>query len=824
MSVSPIGTGPASTSRGFFRAKWRTVLPRLRLHLGFLAEGRALTAAVLAILVLLFFLGSLVRVHHFKGRVDFDPNDETGFFWTESAIQYRYAKMAGEGRAIPDFDPLAQYPEGLRVWEQETPVMEYLDGSLYRIFGGGMPFHVFLIYVISFTSCLGIFAAYGTAKNLWQDRRAGLLAAALYTVAFATFSRILNAYPREHLAQPLLFFGLWALLAAMRRRGTGTAAGPLVRQERLLALMAGTALGAGLVSWHLSRFFLLIVSCCLGAVWIYLLVTDEQGSSRLARIIGWLMVPLIGASLLSPLLRSQLFFLSPGVAILASIPLASHLGNRLSPGKQFGLWLVIVLLLAGGAAAATLGKEEAYSHVWALMKAKILHFGIKPADPLRLPYEARFIWIEDLRGPDPGIFLFSYGTIPILAFLGLLFGYAGRPWREWGSQKTFWILLFLIFMILYLLLQRMTGFFIFFLVVLAGGVMIRRHVVILLLVLVCGGFETYKFITYGQPTFHAALVDSLFTPRTPVVPNWRQNDLAFINWIRRYTRPGDVFLAKLGTSPAILAYADRPVVIQSKLEHRLGREKTEAFILALYRSEEEFFRFSRANQAGYFVYEAPLVLDAGGDSDRYTAGHLKLRRDSAAYLFHFHPERLKHFTLLFQNSFYRIYAVRPPGKGTFDSLPYQPTYDSSLFGPEEGEFFNDAATPAVMARLDTAVQLYTQAQAHMNAGRVNDAIWYFQTAMRYNHGIMGLHTELGLAYVRTGRTEEGMHHLREELRNYPDYVWGHYNLGYVLAGMGRYDEALKEWNSALLLDPNNEAILDSIRRVSRLLDVMSGRK
>ncbi len=779
------------------------LLRRMRPRLTGTTGGRAFTALLVAAL---FLAGALIRIHHFERLTAFDPADDTAFFWTESAFQYRYAKMAGEGRSIPAFDPLVQYPDGLRVWEQETPVMEYLDGALYRIFGAGTPFHVFLVFAICFTSSLGVIAAYGAAASLWEDRRAGLLAAALYAVAMASFSRILGTYGREHLSLPFFFFGLWGLAAAMGPR-TG---GGLRRSPRAPALASGAAMGALLASWHLGRFLFLILAVCLAAVWVYLLFTDEEESDRLAWSAGWMLLPVLAAILLSPLLRSQQHYLSPGAVLPASLFLASLAGRSLPPARRLGLWLLVLLPLLGAAAVVTTGAEEAYSHVRALLQAKAAHGGIKPADPAVLPFEARLMWIEDFHSPSPRIALYAFGTIPLLAGLGAVIGVRHRaaPGRRGGL--LLWLLLTVAYAALFLLMQRMIGFLVFFLVVLAAGTLASRRAVLLLAVLACLGFEAHKFVLHGQPTAFTTLVNGLFPPRDPAVPNWRQNDLSLFAWIRRHTGPDEAILATYGASPAILAYAGRPIVIQSKIENRAARERIRAFLDALYGPEEAFHQYCRDYGVRYFLFEAPSALDAGRDGDRFTAGHLRLRRDAAAYLFQFHPERLKNFTLLFQNSFYRVYAVASPGGGPGPRLPYQPTYDVALYGPQEGAFFDDRGTAAVMARLDRAVQLYVMAQAYLRAGRAREAAAVLRSAQEHHPGLQGLHADLGLALFRLGRLEDALVHLREETDSHPDFVPGYYMLGQALASAGRDAEALRAWSAGLLRDPDNEALRRAI--------------
>jgi tetratricopeptide (TPR) repeat protein len=360
----------------------------------------------------------------------------------------------------------------------------------------------------------------------------------------------------------------------------------------------------------------------------------------------------------------------------------------------------------------------------------------------------------------------------------------------------------------------MTGFCVFFLVAMAGGIILGQRRVWLVIALCCLAFEAHKCLYFKQPTAFKRFVDSVFRPEPSPIPNWHPNNIAVINWIRHNTAPDDAFLARFGTSPMVLAYADRPVVLQSKVENRDVRESIRGYLDAIYGTEQDFCRYCADNHVRYFLYEAKIALDCSGDSDRFVADALKLRRDSAACLLHFCPRQLRHFTVVFQDSFYRVFAVHPEGQAPASRpLAYQPTYDIDLFGRQEGAFFGDSATPEVMARLVSAVDLFKRAQALLGAGRVPEAVSDMQAAVELNPGVMGLQTTLGLALGMVGRTDEALRHLREEVRVYPELVLGHYNLGFVLANAGRYDEAMRQWEQGLRYDPTDPAILAGMAQV-----------
>ena len=117
---------------------------------------------VLSSLLLLFiFLTSVgIKIFLFTQVTVFNYQDDTGLFWTESAFQYRYARMVAHKEPLPSTDYTIQYPEGLEVFSHITIAMELVSGYLYQFFSivfPHLPFHVFLIYFICLFSSLSIF-------------------------------------------------------------------------------------------------------------------------------------------------------------------------------------------------------------------------------------------------------------------------------------------------------------------------------------------------------------------------------------------------------------------------------------------------------------------------------------------------------------------------------------------------------------------------------------------------------------------------------------------------------------------------------------------
>jgi len=65
------------------------------------------------------------------------------------------------------------------------------------------------------------------------------------------------------------------------------------------------------------------------------------------------------------------------------------------------------------------------------------------------------------------------------------------------------------------------------------------------------------------------------------------------------------------------------------------------------------------------------------------------------------------------------------------------------------------------------------------------------------------YTDLGTALDQTGKLEEALVYYQQALRINPDYVDAHFNLAQLLTGMGRREEAINHYTEVLRLDPGD---------------------
>ena len=188
-------------------------------------------------------------------------------------------------------------------------------------------------------------------------------------------------------------------------------------------------------------------------------------------------------------------------------------------------------------------------------------------------------------------------------------------------------------------------------------------------------------------------------------------------------------LANYGLSPSLLTYAGAPILLQPKFESPVIRAKTGEFLNALYSREEDLHAFCRRYGARIFVYSTDDILDETPDGPRYASGRAGLRPDTAAVLFHFHPEKLRRFRLLYQNQDFRVFSVADGEVTQGIPPPPEPIYDLEQFEhgvAADGSLRLDTAN--VIKRLRAHRQGIFLARLLIRMGRGEDALAAYTAA------------------------------------------------------------------------------------------------
>ena len=585
-------------------------------------------------LVLVMVLHIGLKNRAYWTAVGFEPA-RTTFFWTESAMHEYLAGRAAGGASLTGLDRRAQHPEGVDLRADFTLGMPYTWGTLYRVIGPPCPLDVFIAYAQILISSLTVLGVFGLARAVFASDRAALVSALAYAVSTASVARSVGGFLHEDFAHPLIVGALALFLTGLARRRTW------------FAVAASALVIASLLSWHFTQFVLLAFALSL--------VLAEVTGLALPRAYVGIFAGLIGAgALLTPSLRAQGAWGSPAIATL--IGLAIYLAGVPRLGRRAALAPAIMVWVGTSVAYVALGFGQ-QSHVFGLALEKLRHGLVKPPDPKLLSFETRSVWIEDDNSPGwSSLILFTSLYIPAAAIGASSLGRSGR-----GVAGMVAAVMAASGLLLFVIARRMVTTEIIWLSVLVAGVTCVRGLkvrrAVLLLGLIPLGLELSKTWSFNRGGTLQTFIESHLPAESepPLSTFGDQTDL--MAWIRTQTGADDAILAPIGLSPVILAQTGRPIVLHSKWESRVLRGKFECFLTALFGSEATFAEFAHRSDATYFVHDANTVVREGPDSARYMADQLRLDQTSAAYLFNYHPERLAHFDLVYQNSSYRVFRV-----------------------------------------------------------------------------------------------------------------------------------------------------------------------
>ena len=106
----------------------------------------------------------------------------------------------------------------------------------------------------------------------------------------------------------------------------------------------------------------------------------------------------------------------------------------------------------------------------------------------------------------------------------------------------------------------------------------------------------------------------------------------------------------------------------------------------------------------------------------------------------------------------------------------------------------------LMHQPDDAISHNNLGNALHEAGRLQEAIDHYNTALQLNPRYYPAHNNLGAILNEMGQPQAAIPHFEETLRLKPDSAEAHNNLGLALANTNRYREAIAEYGVALQLD------------------------
>jgi len=680
------------------------------------------------LLATVFFAAILLRVGMSWNHPAYVPGDATCFYPAEAALQYRWAwQLASEG-TLPPVDLRAQWPEGLRFGIDITPVMEHVAAAVWRFLPlRPATFFDYSILFIAVVSSFPVLLAYAAVRALGGGALGGLVAAFLTGFHPWSLERVVRNFGRENFTLTFVLLPLVCLLWLWRQDRA-----PMAPRRIFGALaIAFAAQAVAFASWHMARplfefhagmLLLLALSGAVGA-----------RPMRLASVWFLTTAPLW---VLLPVLSVRTYALTPNIVALTLVALG--LGFARSRRGRVGAVVLAVCLYAF--AVAFIPRTDD-SHIAEVVRAKVAHLWIKPQDPAQLSPEARLMWIEAFNSPSRVELL--VGGVP-LVLVGAALGLVARRrlCARLRRHKAAWLglgVLCIGWTLAYCTFQRLVIFFLFGMAVVLGLLASealrsrRRASAAVLVILLCGmvGLQT------AAPSGWQLARQQLQTWLEPQPSQLFQNRFAdtrdLIVWLRTHTQPDDVVAAWFGLSSLIYAYADRPVIVQSKFENPTVRPKTLALAKALYGTPQELSEYCRRYGAKYFVYEAPMVLHHGTESYRYIAGARTLPTSCTVAMMHFRPHDLDDFRLVYQNRGFRVFrfvGARTTTESVAASYGWFPLYDREWcgIGNRDGDISD--------AMLDKAVERALMLERQLALAQVLDANGKTQDALRMARSLL----------------------------------------------------------------------------------------
>lgn len=782
-------------------------------------------------LVVLILTVSLMKVGLASPRLHWSSVDPPGLYWTEQALQYRYAKMVAEGDSIPVHDTKLQYPGGVDTFQSLTVFLEYLIGYSYRLldqFSINIPFHVFVTWFTSFFLTLSVVCVYCFTALVFRSQLAAVLSSLLYALSTPSASRSIMTCNREDIALPFLF-GATVLLAASACCG-----------RRSLAVLGSLLMAISLAAWHFSRFYFLAVVASLAVLYLF---SDRKNLRRLAFIFCSLTATTILAGLLVPVLRASRFWSSPHTILCLSTTIAilwEVSRERLQHDKAdvsqasfaavFAKRACCIGVIAAPILVVTmlLNTEQAgFGHVWELLVEKVRHLGVKPASPSSLPFQARALWIDGFNGPTFHYIVTGFwaiipiGLVSLVRITKALRGQVQKQSEIRLVPLMFLVLLAVIFTGLFFLVERLSVFVVFFWAVLCGGAVqnlgrrsswaVAAGLVPFALVMAYG-FQDIK----QQTVIHRTIDAAIGYEHQPATFMWKKgfDDSSLVHWVRENTPPDSVFMARFFVAPLLLTYADRAIVVQPKWEVPGSRERVRRIHEAFYGTEASLATLCEELGVQYYLLDGRATLDASPDSDRFTADALQLATSTPAFRMQFAPQSLTRFQLVYQNRYYRLFKlVAQNREDGVERFPYQPFYDIARFGGQTGKepFFDDSHTFAVLSECRRADDLLVEGAEALSRRVYAEGNRCFNEALSIDPSIHGGHLYRGVALMEMGLRDQAAQEFATEVSIHPYCPMAAYQLGHICMLREDWQGALQAFKRCHELDPDLPGVVQRAR-------------
>jgi len=643
-----------------------------------------------------------------------------------------------------------------------TTLSQRVIGGSYKLLRLKIPFHIYVIYFMFLYSSLSVLALYKISVLLSGSGAFSLIAVLFYATNFASSSRtIAGGLVEEDFALPLMFFALFFILKALKSRRTS-----------FYSVISSILLALAMSSWHVSRFFYLILLSVFAALYVF---KHEERDKIFTAVFPVLIMP-TAAGIFVPVLRGGFFLLSFSQLLGYSFCTAHFAGKKFPVLRRRKAGLILLFVFSFCfffAASRPLVKNHAknYAHVYSLMFNKIKYLGNKPTfdkEVKKLPFDAKVLWQSSFVSPD---FKFVKDIFLIVFLFSLpgLFS-AGKKFLRTGDSPLLIIFLLLIsFFFLFLLIKRLYVFVIFFLCLFIPQVkhLSKKNL-----------FRTVCAVVLLSGIY---LQSKLTLPKLKAVPrrinSYKQEVL---KWMNKNIPQGGVILCNIGFAPEIVQNSKFSTVLHNHYEAKDIRDKTREFYENIYEDEETFYRFAKKYGAQYLLYHWDILIDKSINSVRYQVNRMNIFKNAAAFKFQFDYENLKRFELIYQNEYYRLFRILDSGqKPKRHTVRYVPFFDKRIFVPskkiifmegqrDKGEVFDDEFAKNKMDKVWSLPQLKNRADGLAKKGDLSSAEKTYLEMLEIDPFYKRTRIILADFYMRSGNPGKAIPHLEWTVKNYPE--------------------------------------------------------
>lgn len=563
-------------------------------------RGRALWLAIASI-VLAFAWSAGTRIYFTLRDPAFQETSAEHLLRTDPAFLYyvteRIADAGGAAPADLRADPNVEWPLKTDLAAIETIGQEFVVAWTWLAAGKPLPLHLWAVWVMSLWASLVALGVWGAAFELSRRVEWACAAVLLWAAMLVDYRTLGFVLIREDFAFPWIAAHLWLALRAARTRAT------------VDFVLAGATLLAAAAFWHASQFVLLIEAAALFAWFL------RSGANPLGAPRAWIVLALPAVlSFAVPVLRTKHFALSTPMLIGYALLYAAWIARRGAASKRshalHALGALAVLLVFSKFASGLIGGGlEDYSHVFALLVAKLQHLGNPPADPRALDFDVRLLWQGPFRTADLSE-LFPLAAAGFVATAaGVAFTLGSWTSSKGDSRAAVAALFTLACAFACWMVERTAPLFGLASAALAAFVLARLRstsTAWLCAAIACIGHAAHQL--YMPSNYAIAWYQ---------IPPSGREAAHVLEWIDANVPAGEAVASDYSTSAAVLAFAHRPILNQPKYETRRSRERIEEFCTAIYAgSAAQLADYLRANRCRWLlvnrVFLGGNATDLGG--------------------------------------------------------------------------------------------------------------------------------------------------------------------------------------------------------------------